>query len=259
MADIPACGSYRRARREYHRNSAEGMVAGRGLAEHGLAVVGPHEALYGMLGTVYAWSPISGGGDEVTPLRYAEACARRALTLNPDSAQGLSVTGQGAYRRGRPEEAVRLLSRACAAEPNNLDAMHQLAGAYLLGGRIGPMRELLTRLVELDPLTASNHCLLGMSYLLGGDALLALPVHQRAVELDPRSTICRVCAAIPLVVAGRDAEAASHFQWLERQQPDDPLASMAVRFWRGLAGDRAAVLSPPSAAERAMAEADESR
>src|SRR5438477_2907759 len=96
-----------------------------------------------------------------------------------------------------------------------------------------------------------------MSYLLGGDALLALPVHQRAVELDPRSTICRVCAAIPLVVAGRDAEAASHFQWLERQQPDDPLASVAVRFRRGLAGDRAAVLSPPSAAERATAESDE--
>ena len=39
--------------------------------------------------------------------------------------------------------------------------MHQLGGAYLLGGRIGPMREVLTRLVELDPLTASNHCLLG--------------------------------------------------------------------------------------------------
>src|SRR5207302_1068945 len=145
--------------------------------EHGLAVVGPHEALYGMLGTVYAWSPISGGGDEVTTLREAEACARRAFALNPDSAQGLSIMGQVAYRRGRAAEAVRLLSRACAA--------------------------------------------------------------------------------IPRVVAGRDAEAASHFQWLERQQPDDPLASVAVRFWRGLAGDRAAVLSPPSAAERATAESDE--
>ena len=30
-----------------------------------------------------------------------------------------------------------------------------------------------------------------------------------------------------------------------------------MRFWRGLTGDRAAVLSPPSAAERAMAESDE--
>src|SRR5256886_9134967 len=119
------------------------------------------------------------------------------------------------------------------------------------------MRGLLTRLVELDPLTASNHCLLGMSYLLGGDALLALPVHQLAVELDPRSTICRVCAAIPLVVAGRDAEAASHFQWLERQQPDDPLASVAVRVLGGLAGDPGGVLSPPTAAERGAAASGE--
>ena len=257
IADIRAFEYYQRARQEYYRHTAEGMVAARALAEHGLAVVGPHEALFGMLGTVFAWSPISPGGDEATTLREAEACARRAFALNPDSAQGLSIMGQVAYRRGRAEEAVRLLSRACAAEPNNLDAMHQLAGAYLLGGRIGPMRELLTRLVELDPLTASNHCLLGMSYSLSGDAPSALPAHQRAVELDPRSTICRVCVAIPLVVTGREAEAASQFEWLERQQPDDPLASVAVRLWRGLAGDRAAVLSPPSAAERAMAESDE--
>src|SRR3989475_791432 len=234
MADTRAFAYYQRARQEYYRHTAEGMVAARALAEHGLAVVGPHEALFGMLGTVYAWSPISPGGDEETTLREAEACARRAFALNPDSAQGLSIMGQVAYRRGHADEAVRLLSRACAAEPNHPDAMHQLAGAYLLGGRIGPMREVLTRLVELDPLTASNHCLLGMSYSLSGDAPSALPAHQRAIELDPRSTICRVCAAIPLVVTGREAEAESQFEWLERQQPDDPLASVAVRLWRGL-------------------------
>ncbi len=257
IADIRAFEYYQRARQEYYRYTAEGMVAARALAEHGLAVVGPNEALYGMLGTVYAWSPTVLGGDEETTLREAEACARRAFELNPDSAPGLSIMGQVAYRRGQAGEAVRLLTQACAADPNNPDAMHQLGGAYLLGGRIGPMRDVLTRLVELDPLTASNHCLLGMSYSLGGDAPAALPSHRRAVDVDPRSTICRVCAGVALVAAGRDAEAASQFEWLERQPSDDPLATLAVRFWRGLTGDRAAVLSPPSATERAMAESDE--
>jgi tetratricopeptide (TPR) repeat protein len=165
--------------------------------------------------------------------------------------------GQLAYRRGNAGEAVRLLSQACAADPNNPDAMHQLAGAYLLGGRIGPMREVLTRLAELDPLTASNHCLLGLSYLLGGDPAGALASHGRAVELDPRSTICRLCAGVALVAAGRDAEAASEFEWLERQPSDDRLAAAGVRFRRALNGDRVAVLSPMSAPERAMAESDE--
>jgi len=219
--------------------------------------VGPNEALYGILGTVYAWSPTFLVGDEETTLQEAEACARRAFELNPSSAQGLSIMGQVAYRRGQAGEAVRLLTQACAADPNNPDAMHQLGGAYLLGGRIGPMREVLTRLVELDPLTASNHCLLGLSYLLGGDAPGALPSHRRAVDLDPRSTICRVCAAVALVAAGREGEAASQFEWLERQPADDHLAAVAVRFRGGLAGDRAAVLSSPTAAERAMAESDE--
>ncbi|HEX2219939.1 MAG TPA: protein kinase [Gemmatimonadales bacterium] len=256
IADVRAFEYYQRARQEYYRYSAEGMAAARALAEHGLAVVGPHEALYGILGTAYAWSPTV-GGDEEASLREAEACARRAFELNPDSAQGLSILGQVAYRRGQAGEAVRLLSRAVAAEPNNPDTMHQLAGAYLLGGRIGPMREVLTRLVALDPLTPSNHCLLGLSYLFGGDAAGALPSHRRAVELDPRSTICRVCAAVALTAAGREAEAAREFEWLERQPSEDALASLAVRFRRGLTGDRVAVLSPPSAAERAMAESDE--
>lgn len=257
MADVRAFEYYQRARQEYYRYTPEGMLAARTLAEHGLAVVGPHEALYGILGTAYAWSPTVRAGDQEASLQEAEACARHAFELNPGSAQGLSIMGQVAYRRGQAGEAVRLLTRARAAEPNNPDTLHQLAGAYLLGGRIGPMREVLKRLLELDPLTPSNHCLLGLSYSLGGDAPAALPSHRRAVELDPRSTICRVCAAVALVAAGRVDESAREFEWLERQPPEDPLAAVAVRFRQGLTGNRAAVLSPPSPPERAMAESDE--
>src|SRR5207245_51737 len=124
IADIRAFEYYQRARQEYYRHTAEGVVAARALAEHGLAVVGPHEALYGMLGTVYAWSPISGGGDEVTTLRGGEACARRAFALNPDSAQGLSIMGQVAYRRCRAAEAVALLSWPFAAAAAYPCAIH---------------------------------------------------------------------------------------------------------------------------------------
>ena len=87
IADVRAFEYYQRARQEYYRYTSEGFAAARALAEHGLAVVGPNEALYGMLGTVYAWSPtVLLGGDEETTLREAEACARRAFELNPGSA-----------------------------------------------------------------------------------------------------------------------------------------------------------------------------
>jgi serine/threonine protein kinase/Flp pilus assembly protein TadD len=257
LGDVRAFEYYQRARQEYYRQNPEGLIAARTLAEHGLRVVGPNEALYGILGTVYAWSPVFLAGDEETTLREAEACARRAFELNSNSAQGLSIMGQVAYRRGQAGEAVRLLTQACAADPNNPDAMHQLGGAYLLGGRVGPMREVLTRLVEMDPLTASNHCLLGLSYLFGGDPAGALPSHRRAVEVDPRSTICRVCAAVAMVAAGRESEATAHFDWLERQPADDYLAAVALRFRRAITGIGAAVASPPSPGERAVAESDE--
>src|SRR5678809_180942 len=82
IADIRAFEYYQRARQEYYRHNPEGMLAARALAEHGLAVVGPNEALYGMLGTVYAWAPTFLGEEEETTLREAEECARRAFELN---------------------------------------------------------------------------------------------------------------------------------------------------------------------------------
>jgi serine/threonine protein kinase/Flp pilus assembly protein TadD len=257
IGDLRAYEYYQRARQEYYRYTPEGMAAARALAEHGLALAGPNEALYGMLGTVHAWAAAMLGGTEEEHLTEAEACARRAFELNPRSAQGLSVMGQVAYRRGQPGEAVRLLTQACEVDPNNPDAMHQLGGAYLLGGRIGPMRDVCTRLVELDPLTPSNHCLLGLSWSLGGDARRALPAHRRAVELDPRSTICRMCAAVALTIAGETAEAAEQFDWLERQPADNYLAQVGVRFRAGLRGDRTAVTAPMGEGERAVAESDE--
>ena len=119
------------------------------------------------------------------------------------------------------------------------------------------MREVLTRLVELDPLTASNHCLLGLSWSLGGDAPGALPSHRRAVELDPRSTICRVCAGGRAGGRGARGRGGQPVRVAGTPASEDSLAALARRFRRGLAGDRAAVLSPPGAAERAMAESDE--
>ena len=101
IADIRAFEYYQRARQEYYRYTAEGMAAARALAEHGLAVVGPNEALYGMLGTVYAWSPIVLlGGDEETTLREAEACARRAFELNPRLGAGPVDHGAGRLSPG---------------------------------------------------------------------------------------------------------------------------------------------------------------
>ena len=102
IADLRAFEYYQRARQEYYRYTAEGMAAARALAEHGLAVVGPNEALYGMLGTVYAWSPtVLLGGDEETTLREAEACARRAFELNPELGAGPVDHGAGRLSPGQ--------------------------------------------------------------------------------------------------------------------------------------------------------------
>ena len=166
--------------------------------------------------------------------------------------------GQVAYRRGqrgrggpaadpglrrRPQQSRRDAPAGRGVSAGRADRPD--AGGADPAGRAGPA-------------DASNHCLLGLSYSLGGDPAAALPSHRRAVELDPRSTICRVCAAVALTAAGRDGprRRSSSTGWSASRRTITWRRS-ALRFRRGLAGDRAAVLSPLGAAERAMAESDE--
>ena len=258
IADIRAFEYYQRARQEYYRYTAEGMAAARALAEHGLAVVGPHEALYGMLGTVYAWSPTVLGGDEETTLREAESLCPPRLRAEPELGAGPLDHGSGRLPPGpggrgrpaadpglrrRPQQSRRDAPAGRGVSAGRADRPD--AGGADPAGRAGPSD--------------------GQQSLPAGVELLAGRRRRagRCPRTGGRSSWIRGAPSVGSALGSRwwprgdEAEAASQFEWLERQPSDDPLATVAVRFWRGLTGDRAAVLSPPSAAERAMAESDE--
>ena len=260
IADIRAFEYYQRARQEYYRYTAEGMAAARALAEHGLAVVGPNEALYGMLGTVYAWSPtVHARQDEETTLREAEACARRAFELNPRLGAGAVDHGAGrlspgtagrggpaadAGLRRRPQQSRRDAPAGRGVPAGRADRPD--AGGADPAGRAGPADGQQSLPAGAELVTGRRR------------SRRAALAHWRAVELDPRSTICRVCAGVALVAAGREAEAA---------EPVRVAGAPAVGRSPGGGGGALPARALPAtvrrccrrsgAAERAMAESDE--
>jgi tetratricopeptide (TPR) repeat protein len=71
----------------------------------------------------------------------AESCWRRVLELDPDQPLAWLNLGRIEAGRGNSAEAIRLLARAAALEPNSVDAAYNLGLAYRRLGRVNDARE----------------------------------------------------------------------------------------------------------------------
>jgi non-specific serine/threonine protein kinase len=176
-------------------------------------------------------------------LEQAEEYANRALRVRSDSVPGHVARGMVRFKRGDIEGAVPDLKRALQTDPTDRDALFRLALIYLIAGREAAAEPLLERLLEIDPLTAVNHCLPGYAEFLRGKIEDAIPAYRRMLQLDPGSPVTRWFLALVLARCRRDTEA---LQLLDEIIRDTPYTTFArhARFLSGsLREDRNAALA----------------
>ncbi|CAG9466479.1 unnamed protein product [Pedinophyceae sp. YPF-701] len=104
----------------------------------------------------------------VGALDEAEESYRRAIALNPnhvDSLNNLATLLQEA--RGRPQEAVELYERAVAAAPEDVDVLFQYALCKLALGDSGGYRELVEKIVGIQPELAEHPLIKAQAARLG--------------------------------------------------------------------------------------------
>lgn len=116
----------------------------------------------------------------------AEADFRRSLELNPNQPQVLNYLGYGLVDRGEKlEEALGLIERAVAADPEQGYIIDSLAWAYFRLGRyqdaLAPM-ERASLLEPVDPIVTDH---LGDVYWMVGRKLEAQFQWRRALSFDP--------------------------------------------------------------------------
>jgi tetratricopeptide (TPR) repeat protein len=70
-------------------------------------------------------------------IEAVETAGREILTLNPEHADGLILTGHAQLARRNTEEALRLALAALARTPTDLDALHLLAAAKMRRNPVG--------------------------------------------------------------------------------------------------------------------------
>ena len=170
------------------RRTEEGMRAGLRYFHEALE----RDPAYGpaWVGVADAWGFLGAYGyeDPGAALREAERAVRRALELEPRSAEAHASLGLISYGRRDGRAALQSLARAMELGPSY--ALPHSISAYCssLVGRGENTLALASRAVELDPLSAESAANAALGHLLAGSAETAVIEARRVQELQPAYT-----------------------------------------------------------------------
>jgi len=167
-------------------------------------------------------------------LEEAEQACRRAVELDPRSAEARWKLGAVQRERGHPEAAETTLRGALAIAPNNLEALLNLATTLCALERPAEALEFVARATESAPGAAIAHANAGFTLAQCGREEEAVQAYARAVELRPDYAEARWNMAQLLLGLGRYAQGWQHFEarWqlakYARQRP-----AVAFPQWAG--------------------------
>jgi tetratricopeptide (TPR) repeat protein len=121
-------------------------------------------------------------------LEAAEQAYRELLLTQPRDADSLHLLGVLRQQRGDQSEALDLIGRAIAVQPERVQFHLSLGGALLRGGDSAAARASFERALTLDPNSVQTHGVLGLMALQSGemaDAENRFRVGRRAADEDP--------------------------------------------------------------------------
>ncbi|NGX15846.1 hypothetical protein [Wenzhouxiangella sp. XN24] len=162
----------------------------------------------------------------------ARAAATRALAIVPQQPEALAVSARLAAERGERLDAVRLMQRSLAGDPNNANSWMWNGLTLLEGGHVGAARASFEKARRLDPLSGIHLGWLGATLAIEGETEAAKTHLRRARELGWRGP----ASAWLLKIAqaeGDHAEAAARYEdWL---RDDGRIAAEHLEVHRAIA------------------------
>lgn len=150
----------------------------------------------------------------------ALAYFRRALSLDPDCAEGWVNQGVLLTQNGRIEEAIAAMQRAIELQPEQPEHHYNLGCAWLKIGDRAQAGSCFERVIALRPEHALATNNLGVLKELAGDAESAERLFRRALQLQPDNGA--LCANVGRLLVEREAfeEAIPYFERALLLKPD---------------------------------------
>ena len=154
--------------------------------------------------------------------RQEALTAIEPIGLERGDGELLALSGLYQLQMERPQDAVPVLERAVALDPEHVSALVNLATAYGQLERHADAERLLLRALELEPEHAGAQTNLGTIFFVQERHAAAIQALERAVEMDPAQMSAQYYLAAALASSGRRDEALRRVEaWLSRNPGDE--------------------------------------
>jgi non-specific serine/threonine protein kinase len=249
ITDARAYEWYLRAKQEMLTFTKDGLDRAVDCLEKSSAIVGENALVLAATGEAY-WQYVNAGiSPDRAYLDKAEACARRAIELDPASPHGHRVAGLVGVHRGDIQGALRQLRRAIETDPNDPDSLLWGCLTAALSGQMRLGEAWAARLVEIDPVTPFFQTMPGAMAWFAGDYEKSSRLWSARYPAILENPLMRFVYGQSLVASGRVDDGHRILDELARAAPDNPFGQLAAVFRQALEGARkknemAAVLTP---------------
>lgn len=145
---------------------------------------------------VEAYEEIGDNFISLNLLQKAEKALRKAVELDPKSANAAYLLGFLFSCRREWEKSIRFLEKADELKPNHPEILRCLGWSLAMAGERGKGIILLERAKTLAPDDVYVLTDLGVCYLNEKNIEQALPIFRRVLEIDPDNEKARDCLVI---------------------------------------------------------------
>ena len=221
IEDIQAYEYYLKGQSAYLSFTKDGLDLAKRYFEATLKITGDNAFLYAAIGKVYLeyahwWIK------QEDSLNKAEEYARKALELDPETAQAYMILACCQLWRGITKNMVNLLKKGYSIDPNDIMLIHYYGWSYIIVGRTSEALPLANRIIELDPFNPLGGGFLAVPLFYMGKFIEASEVTQK-LNTPAMLNIPFVRFYVPffLVFAGKRDEALDILEPVERISTSD--------------------------------------
>jgi len=226
-ANIDAYNDYLQARfylNEYFvRSRPDTIEQGKRLLSHAISLDKNFSDAYALLSEFYGYQAANFVEDGAANIKRAEDAARRALGINPQSAEGLTALAYAYAEGGEEGDAIRTAKQAVGVAPNSAVAWEVLGYSYYYAGLNELAEQAWARVVTLNP-TPQPHWMHARMLLYSGKAKDAEEEMRSVVASNPDQFKALAYLGMILYYEGKLDEAEPYFDHamqLGRETGDD--------------------------------------
>jgi eukaryotic-like serine/threonine-protein kinase len=210
-SNVDAYNDYLQARfylNEYFVHSGfESLETGKRLLTHAISLDQNFADAHALLAEMNSMEGANFFQNASANLKMAEAEARNALKINPQSAEALTALAGAYSEEGREDEAIRTARQATTIAPNNENAWQMLGYSYYYAGLNDLSEQAYRHISELNPTILQPHWMRARMLLYMGRTGDAEQEMRQLVEKNPDSIKALAYFGYVLYYAGKLDEA----------------------------------------------------